>query len=126
MEIPDKSTTVRMVRGSNLRCLFALAVAALGSPPLQVDGQALSLFQQCNTTSISRASSIAVDDSGVYVFGYGDPKPDIGVYTGVRKFDSRGNELWTRQLDSCCVGGASADSTGVYVLGGVLFGGGFL
>src|SRR5262249_25427315 len=71
--------------------------------------------------------SMAVGATGVYVFGYTHPSSAGGLnQTWLRKFDLQGNDLWTQELDSCCIGGAATDAAGVYLVGRVLFGPAFL
>jgi hypothetical protein len=72
------------------------------------------------------ASSISVSESGVYVAGYSDNAfpGQYGLWLGfVRKYDVRGNEVWTRQSYVgeegflSFVHSVSADASGVYVAG---------
>src|SRR6185503_4020428 len=74
-------------------------------------------FRQFSTPGIDRATAVAADASGIYVIG----NRGFSQGGGVRKYDSRGNELWTRELSvparSLQVVGAAADATGVYVVG---------
>ncbi len=80
--------------------------------------------RQFGTPEMEHAARVAVDASGVYVAGETDgamgqaPAGQGDVF--LRKYDSEGNEVWTRQfgtpgLDT--VGGFAVDATGVYVGG---------
>ncbi len=81
---------------------------------------------QFGTTSFDRALAVAVHPTGVYVVGdTGGMLPNAQADSGftnffVRKYDSTGNELWTRQFGpGRHARGAAADSTGVYLVGDV-------
>jgi len=80
-----------------------------------------------NVGGTDEALGVAVDASGVYVTGFvsgalpGQTSAGgIGNDAFVRKYDTAGNELWTRQFGSP-VGdnatGVAVDTTGVYVTG---------
>ena len=64
---------------------------------------------------------VTVDPAGVYVFGIlqrsGPSFPGSPQFPFARKYDLRGNELWTRQLNLFDVDRtfAAADPTGFYV-----------
>ncbi len=94
--------------------LFAIE-CAMGALPMA--GQTMSLFRQFSTPGMDRATAVAADASGIYVIG----NRGFSQGGGVRKYDSRGNELWTRELSvparSVQLVGAAADATGVYVAG---------
>jgi uncharacterized protein (TIGR03437 family) len=97
--------------------IFRYVVAvAIGAVPAQ--GQTMSFFRQFTTPGMDRAIAVAADASGIYVAG-NRPAPGGPGSTGVRKFDSRGNELWTREFSAVARGvvSAAADATGVYVVG---------
>ena len=81
--------------------------------------------RQFGTSSFDQARGVSVDSSGVYVAGF-----TIGTLPGqtsagggdafVRKYDSTGTEVWTRQFGSSSSDqalGVSVDSSGVYVAG---------
>jgi uncharacterized repeat protein (TIGR01451 family) len=83
--------------------------------------------RQFGTADIDMALGVAADASGVYVAGQ-----TFGVLTGpssaggadafVRKYDTSGNEDWTRQFGTAGTDGAvavAADVSGIYVAGGV-------
>jgi len=84
--------------------------------------------RQFGTSLREWAGRISVDTSGVYVAGdTGGALPgqtnsgESDVF--VRKYDTDGNEVWTRQFGTPAiddVGGISTDSTGVYVVGSTL------
>ena len=96
-------------RGSSLLfTLIALGVA-IGSRPAH--GQTISFLHPLSGVPLSggvvvplHGSAVAADASGVYVVG------DLGF----AKYDSHGNELWTRVAQ---VRGPMADGTGLYVVG---------
>jgi len=81
--------------------------------------------RQFGTPSVDQAMAIAADATGVYVAGSTSGafagQTSIGMEDAfVRKYDSNGNELWTRQFgtpSSDQVLGMAADGTGVYVAG---------
>ena len=80
-------------RGSSLLfALIALAVAICSRPTY---GQTISFLRPLSSVPLSNgvvvplhAGAVAADASGVYVVG------DIGL----AKYDSHGNELWTRPI----------------------------
>ena len=82
--------------------------------------------RQFGTSQNDYAEGISVDSTGIYVAGH-----TLGTFPGqtsaggadgfVRKYDTSGTELWTRQFgtyDPDAVYGISVDSTGIYVAGG--------
>ena len=90
--------------------------------------QELEWIRQFDTAGFERADAVAVDGSSVYAAGHttgtfpGETK--VGTFDGfLRKYDTDGNELWTRQFG--LVGptnrpipqGIATDETGVYVAG---------
>jgi len=103
-----------------------LILIAIG---LAVDAQTISLkkgFRPSEEFS-ALASGVAVDATGVYLAGrsYG-PRPGGSIF--LRKYDARGDEMWTRQMGmglTAQVVGPGAftspdlalDSTGVYLVG---------
>src|SRR5262245_5683262 len=99
------------------RQLFAMIVAAMAISPMQA--QAMSFFRQFTTPGINRAIAVAADASDIYVIGT-RPTPEGLTRAGVRKYDSRGNELWTREFSDPALRNvrAAADATGVYVVSG--------
>jgi uncharacterized protein (TIGR03437 family) len=100
-----------------------LMIASCEAGAGRMEGQTLSLYRGLT----AGAQSVAVDATGIYIFGYTYPS-SVGepLRTWARKFDVQGNDLWTQELNSCCIGGAATDATGVYLVGGVLFGPAFL
>lgn len=81
--------------------------------------------RQFGSVSDDQAYAVAAHDTAVYVVGETNGTLPGQVSTGVndayvRKYDSNGTELWTRQFGSrnfVGVEGAAADATGVYVVG---------
>ena len=87
-------------------------------------GQTMSFFQQFSTPAIDRATVVTPDGSAIYLIGAGR----LMTYgsAGLRKYDSHGNELWTREfgpsgsepgLGGAILVKAVGDGTGVYVTG---------
>jgi len=72
--------------------LVALGLA-IGTRPMQ--GQTMSFFRQFTTPGMDRATAVAADASGIYVAGHRPAQSIFSWRTDVRKYDSRGNELWT-------------------------------
>jgi hypothetical protein len=101
---------------------LATQLMALGSFMMNcpVQGQTMSYSREFNTREIDRALAITVDQSGIYVLG-SRPNPQGGLGSaGIRKYDSSGNELWTRPLTlpgnaNVWVLRTTTDVTGVYV-----------
>ena len=60
------------------------------------------------------ANAIAVGLDGVYAVGYSY----VTGYSFVEKFDFNGNSMWIRPFSAFTAESVSADSTGVYVVGG--------
>ena len=80
-----------------------------------------------STSSPFGAESLALDASGVYLAGTtrralpGQCKAGV-VDVFVRRYDTAGNEQWTRQFGTSgfdFVGSVAVDSTGVYISGGI-------
>ncbi len=91
---------------------------AISTRPAQ--GQTISFFRQFSTPGFGGATAVAADASGVYVFG-SRTAPEGGQATGgVRKYDSRGNEMWTREFRvpyrDMALRSPAVEATGVYVL----------
>ena len=76
--------------------------------------------RQFGTSNPEVANGVSGDSSGVYVVGLQHDN-DVGFGDAfIRKYNSDGDEIWTRQFgtsdnDEAC--GVSADSSGVYVAG---------
>jgi hypothetical protein len=82
--------------------------------------------RQFGTSDVTEANAVFADSSGVYVVGLvEDSLPDQTSEGGsdafIRKYNSDGDEEWTRQFGTSefdAAGGVSADSSGgVYVVG---------
>ena len=97
--------------------LFALGLA-IGVCPAQ--GQTMSFFRQFRTPGIGGATAVAADASGIYVFGNKAAPAGGQATAGVRKYDSGGVELWTREFSAphkdITLWKAATDLTGVDVL----------
>jgi hypothetical protein len=87
--------------------------------------QEIEWIRQFGSSNFDGANGISVDASGIYVAG-----STLGTLPGqtsagfvdafVRKYDSNGNELWTRQFGSSSADAAvriSVDASGIYVAG---------
>src|SRR4030095_12339010 len=84
--------------------LSVMIAAAMGIGP--IEAETMSFFRQLTTRGIDEAIAVAADATGIYVLG--------GL--AVAKYDSRGNELWTRELGPFVSGNirsivAAADGT---------------
>lgn len=95
-------------------------VLLLLSVVISIQGQTLSFLREFAAPGVEFASGVAADASGVYVA----VAPLHGGSVVIRKFDSSGNELWTRQIPPPAPGsltpaGVFADGTGVYVFAGL-------
>ncbi|MBY0507824.1 MAG: PQQ-binding-like beta-propeller repeat protein [Bryobacteraceae bacterium] len=80
-------------------------------------GQTMSYLRQFTTPSIERATAVAADASGVYVVG-----DSRSGQAGLRKYDARGNELWTREFGGpqrLALMGVAVASDAVYAVGSV-------
>ncbi len=93
---------------------------AIGARPLP--GQTISFSREFSSPQIDRASAITADPTGVYLFG--ERLTTDGRVGAVIKYDSQGNQLWTRPFSAPAPGnltsyGLASDSTGVYALVGV-------
>jgi hypothetical protein len=89
-------------------------------------GNALWTRQFGSTTvAEDHGTGVATDQTGVYVVGWTYGALASQTSTGnsdafIRKYDSNGNVLWTRQFGTIAVDealGVAADGTGVYVVG---------
>jgi len=99
--------------------LFALGLAITTRP---MHGQTISFFRQFTTAGMDRATAVAADASGIYVIGNRSASQGRPGVAGIRKYDSRSNILWTREITppapgSVVAGKVLADTTGIYVFG---------
>ena len=111
------------------RSLFTAALFTVLAPailPFTARAQTVQWIRQFGTSGNNQARGVAVDSTGVYVAGSvsSDALPNQTSAGGsdafVRKYDSNGLELWTRQFGTARnddAYGVSVDSTGVYVVG---------
>ncbi len=102
-----------MLRHRGFSFVFVLVALGLAISASPAQGQTISFLRQFAAPGFRGASAVATDTSGVYVFGSDG---------GARKFDARGNELWTRQFGPSeglrvLFRGAAVDATGVYAVG---------
>ena len=81
---------------------------------------------QFGTSDVTEANAVFADSSGVYVVGLvegslPDQTSEGGLDAFIRKYNSDGDEEWTRQFGTSerdVASGVSADSSGgVYVVG---------
>ena len=110
-----------MSRSKRFGLVFTLAALGLAISAHPAQGQTMSFFRQFTTPWMDRAVAVAADASGIYVAG-NKPGPGGPVSAGLRKYDSRGNEVWTREFSDPAGGNVTlykttTDSTGVYVIG---------
>src|ERR1700687_2478244 len=97
-----------------------LAASVFAPIHLRLLAQGLSFTHQLGGTSSSGNLKAAADSTGIYVVS----SPGGGEFNGVsgttviRKYDSSGVELWTRQLNEISVaGGVAVSGAGIYVVG---------
>jgi hypothetical protein len=136
MAISDKNTIIRLTAAKKITsiCLimacFILAIAS--SNNLQVadahkssDKPDVEFIRQFGTSDVDSAEDVFADSSGVYVVGFTDNTLPGQTSEGsrdafIRKYNSDGDEIWTRQFgtsDNDEARGVSVDSSGVYVAG---------
>ena len=101
------------------RTVSAMIVAAMAINT--IEAQTMSLFRQFTTPGMDRAIAVAADASGIYVIGNRLAPGGLNS-ADVQKYDSRGNELWTREFSMptgarMTLSAVVADATGFYVLG---------
>lgn len=100
------------------RVLIAVPLLIWDRP---AQAQTLSFFREFTTPQIDQAFSVAADASGIYVIGNRAGSQAGQNSAGLRKYDSRGNELWTREFSALGPGiiliKAAAAAGGVYVFG---------
>ncbi len=106
---------------------FALLVVV--ALPNLARAQTIQWIRQFGTATLDSARHVDVDSTGVYVVGYTNGalpgQASAGVVgfnfdAFVRKYDTNGTELWTREFgsaDNDDARGAAVDATGVYVVG---------
>ncbi len=90
-----------------------------------IDGNEL-WTRQFGTSSHDFGLGIAADESGIYLVGHVSGTLPGQTSTGtrdafVRKYDSDGNEVWTRQFgasNTAEANGVAVDASGLYVTGG--------
>ena len=95
-----------IAKSNRVTTIIALGLA-IGAGPM--GAQTISFFRHLPTPGMDRATAVAADASGIYVIGGG----------AVRKYDSLGKELWTRESSGAAVqlSRAAVAAAGVYVLG---------
>jgi hypothetical protein len=95
------------------------------------DKHDIEFIRQFGTSESDKARGVSADSSGVYVAGVTsgtfpgeNSEGDADIF--VRRYNSDGDEIWTRQFGSSELdfvgnvqggGGISVDSSGVYVVG---------
>ena len=96
-----------MLRHPRCRLVFMLITLGLAIGASPIKEQTLSFFR--HAPEIDQYTAVAADASGIYAFWN----------AGVRKYDSRGNELWTREFSAPAGGiiSAAADATGISMAG---------
>lgn len=94
--------------------------------PLPAEAQAIIWIRQFGSSILDQASEVFADASGVYVVGHTrgalPGQTHVGGFDAfVRKYDLKGNELWTRQFGTTAAdvlaSSVAVDSSGVYVAG---------
>ena len=96
------------------RLSFTLIVLGLAISTRPMPGQTISFLRHLSTPRTpawDRVTTVAADPSGIYVIASG----------GLRKYDSRGNELWAREFsvpapEGAALVRAAANATGVYMI----------
>jgi len=125
--IPRRRAGATFARGgSGLLILLLASAMVLNFAPV-ARGQDIEWTRQFGSASSDDARGISVDASGIYVAGRVMGALPGQTYSGnndafVRKYDTSGTEVWTRQFgtsDSDFVSGISVDVSGVYVAGTV-------
>ena len=108
----------------NNNCLCLILTLSLAAP---CAAQTLEWARQFATPNPDATYTIAADSTGVYVAGAtqgalpGQTAVSLGQDGFVRRYDSDGNVVWTREFalmrGSFVANGVAEDSTGVYVAG---------
>lgn len=107
------------------RQLLAAGTLAVLLVGLQAGAQEFRWIRQFGTTGNDQARGVWADPSGIYVVGFVDgalpgQSSSGGTDAFLRKYDSNGGEVWTRQFGTAGFDGiakVSADASGVYVVG---------
>jgi uncharacterized protein (TIGR03437 family) len=132
----DELWTRPVDTGQICSCYPPLAAVTTDSTGVYVAGAVLSkLDPGGNTlwkrpfaaTGAYRISAAVLDETGLYLAGITERELPGQCKAGsgdafVRKYDTAGNEQWTRQFGTSgreFAGGAAVDSTGLYVSGGI-------
>src|SRR5947208_5937072 len=76
--------------------LLPLSSLAIGALPMRA--QTVSFYRPFTTPAIDYAAAVAADASGIYVMGNKWGALPGESSAGIRKYDSLGNELWTREI----------------------------
>lgn len=116
-----KEAATMMMKGK--MAILGLLVGLLAGSV--AEAQEFQWVRQFGTTGTDQARGVWIDSSGIYVVGFVDgalpgQSSSGGTDAFLRKYDSNGNELWTRQFGTAGFDGAarvSADASGVYVVG---------
>src|SRR5438874_2112107 len=111
-----------MKRNSRRLRLERLEERIVPSAPGDIDWLRQFGGTPASTNAVDRGSGVSVTPSGLYVAGYtvgttlpGQPLVGDRVAAFVRKYDTDGNEVWTRQFTSTVsvqANGVAADASG--------------
>jgi hypothetical protein len=109
-------------RSAGAAFLMVLGICISGAVSAQDQVKWISQF---GTPAVDHAVDVSMDSGGIYIVGETDGifpgEPDFGSRDAyVRKLDTTGVLLWTRQLGSAgfdVTRGVAAHSTGIYVSG---------
>jgi hypothetical protein len=117
-------------RFSGVCLMMASLMLAIGLNIQFANAQNIEFIVQFGTSDIDSADDVFADSSGVYVVGFTDGTLSDQASQGgrdafIRKYNSDGDEIWTRQFGMSDfedvptdeAHGVSADSSGVYVVG---------
>jgi hypothetical protein len=138
----EEVSMTSMIARHKTRSVALLLLGLLLAPAAPAAAQSVLWARQFGSRGSDRAESVAVDAKGnAYVVGWTDgalpgQTSSGGVDAWVRKYDSAGTVLWTRQFGTgsfAAALGVAVDGSGVYVAGvtdnalpGQTNGGGFL
>jgi Beta-propeller repeat len=136
MTIMDKKTIISLMSARKIVLIcFILAslILAIANSNIEsadasksADSGDIEFIRQFGTSDVDAATDVFADSSeGVYVVGFTDDTlPDQTSQGGrdafIRKYNSDGDEIWTRQFGTSnpeTANGVSGDSSGVYVVG---------